>query len=113
MKEITVDLGGKVLGRACVEIANVLIGKNDPTYAPNVLPDVFVVIKNLDKMKIEPKKLIANKYYTHSGYLGSLKEMSLGEMLEKDRLALLKTVVAGMLPKNKLRPERIKRIRVA
>ncbi|OQA51970.1 MAG: 50S ribosomal protein L13 [candidate division WS2 bacterium ADurb.Bin280] len=113
MKEITIDVKGKVLGRAAVEIASALIGKSQADYAPNIIPDVTVKVVNAKDIKIDPKKSIANKYYTHSGYLGSLKERSLGEMLERDREKLIKIVVSGMLPKNKLRSQRLKRLKVS
>lgn len=112
MKEITIDVKNMVLGRAAVEIANALIGKSSAEYSPNIIPDVVVKVINLDAIKIDPKKAIANKYYTHSGYLGSLKERSLGEMFERDKEKLLKLVVSGMLPKNKLRSQRLKRLKV-
>jgi len=113
MKEITIDLENKSLGRGAVEVANALIGKGEIDYAPNIVPNVKVVISNLEKAKIDAKKLFGKKYYTHSGYLGSLKESTLGQMWEKDSFALFIKIVRGMLPKNKLTVERIKRIKVA
>lgn len=113
MKEVKLDLKNKPLGRAAVEVANVLIGKDQVDYAPNKIPEVFVVLQNLEEVSLDPKKLFNEKYYSHSGYLGSLKEMTLEKMWDKDKLALFKKVVMGMLPKNKLAAERIKRIRVS
>lgn len=113
MKEIIVELEGKSLGRAAVEVANALIGKSEVNYAPNSIPDVSVTLKNIDKMKLDAKKLVDKKYYTHSGYLGSLKEANLEQMWKKDSLALFIKIVKGMLPKNKLIGERVKRIQVS
>lgn len=113
MKEIIIDLDGKSLGRAAVEVANALIGKGEIDYAPNIVPDVSVIIKNMEKAKLDGKKIFSKKYYKHSGYLGSLKESTLGQMWEKDSFELFKKIVRGMLPKNKLTIERIKRIKVA
>lgn len=110
MKEIVIDLKGKTLGRAAVEVANILIGKNEEDYASNKLPDVVVKIKNLALLKLDAKKMINNRYYTHSGYLGSLKEFSLQDMWDKDPFALFSKVVSGMLPKNKLQSRRIKKL---
>lgn len=113
MTEIKIDLSGKPMGRAAVEVANALIGKGEETYAPNIVPDIRVTIENLDKIKLDAKKLFNKKYYSHSGYLGSLKESTLAQMWEKDSFGLFVRVVKGMLPKNKLTVERIKRIKVA
>lgn len=113
MREVIVDLKGKPLGRAAVEVANALIGKGEVNYAPNIIPDVKVVLTNLESASLDAKKLFNKKYYSHSGYLGSLKEATLKEMWEKDALALFIKVVRGMLPKNKLTSERIKRIQVS
>lgn len=113
MKEIIIDLSNKSLGRGAVEVANALIGKAELDYAPNRVPDVKVVVQNLEKVKLDAKKLFSKKYYTHSGYLGSLKESTLEQMWEKDSFALFIKIVRGMLPKNKLTVERIKRIKVA
>lgn len=113
MKDVKIDLTGKSLGRGAVEVAKILIGKNDENYAPNIIPDVSVTLENIDKIKLDSRKLVNEKYYTHSGYLGSLKEKTLQQMWDEDKIALFKKVVKGMLPKNKLTTERIKRIKVA
>jgi hypothetical protein len=63
MREIKIDLSGKSLGRAAVEVANALIGKGEVTYAPNIVPDVKVTIENLDQIKLDAKKLFNKKYY--------------------------------------------------
>ena len=71
----------------------------------------FVVVKNADKIKITGKKFKQKKYYHHTGYLGGIKEETLKKVFDKDPSEVLKRAVWGMLPKNKLRAKRIKRLK--
>ena len=111
IKEYTLDATGKKLGRLATEIAVLLIGKNEPEYRANVLPDVKVVITSVDKLDIDHKKATTKKYLRYSGYPGGLREETLEEMKGKKGLEeVLKKAVYGMLPINKLRKERIKNL---
>jgi len=107
----TIDAEGKVLGRLATEIAILLRGKHKPTFAPNKDMGDFVVVKNTGKIKITGRKLEQKKYYRHSGYLGHLKEIPLKKVFEEDPGKVLEIAVFGMLPKNKLRAEQIKRLK--
>ena len=106
-----IDATNKVLGRLAVEIAILLRGKNKPDFVPYKDMGDFVMVNNVDKIKVTGKKLDQKKYYRHSGYLGHLKEIPLRKVFEKDAGEALKRAVFGMLPNNKLRKEQIKRLK--
>lgn len=108
----TIDATGKVLGRLAVEVALLLRGKNKTEFAPYKDAGDNVIVKNVEKIKFTGKKPAQKKYYRHSGYLGGLKETTLEKMLEKSPAEVLKKAVMGMLPKNKLRPDMIKRLKI-
>ncbi len=110
-KTHTIDATGKVLGRLATEVAILLRGKHKPDFFPHKDMGDFVVIKHVDKIKFTGKKLKKKKYYRHSGYLGSLKEIPLEKLFERNPAEVLKRAVWGMLPKNKLRPLQIKRLK--
>lgn len=106
-----IDAKGKSLGRIASEIAILLQGKNKPQYLPYKDEGDTVIVKNVDKIQITGKKIEQKKYYSHSGYPGALKEISLKEKFRKDPKWVLKKAVYGMLPKNKLRKRFIKRLK--
>jgi len=107
-----VDATGKTLGRLASEIAKILMGKHKPTYTPHVDGGDFVVVVNAEKIHATGKKLDKKIYYRHTGYPGGLKETTLREMLQKKPEEVIKLAVRGMLPKNKLRDRRMKRLKV-
>ncbi len=107
----TIDATGKILGRLATEIAVLLRGKYKPEFVPYKDMGDFVVVKNVDKIKVTGKKIEKKKYYRHSGYLGGLKEIPLKKLFEKNPAEVLRKAVWGMLPNNKLRPEQIKRLK--
>ncbi len=107
-----VDATGKTLGRLASEIAKILMGKNKPTYTPHVDGGDFVVVINAEKIFVTGKKLNQKIYYRHTGYFGHLKETTLKEMLEKKPEEVIRLAVKGMLPKNRLRDRRLKRLKV-
>jgi large subunit ribosomal protein L13 len=106
-----IDAAGKVLGRLASQIAILLMGKQKPDYDPSKDMGDFVVVKNVNKIKISGKKLEKEKYYRHSGYLGGLKEIPIKKIFQEKPEFLLKKAVYGMLPKNKLRKRMIKRLK--
>lgn len=109
--EYTIDAKNKKLGRLASEIAVILQGKNSPHYEPRLVGDDSVIVKNIDKIVIDSKKLIQKKYYRHTTQIGHLKEQTLGSMLEKKGPAeVLRKVVREMLPENKLRVKRMKKL---
>ncbi len=101
-KWYVVDAEGQVLGRVASQVANILRGKNKPTYTPNLDTGDFVIIVNAAKVVLTGKKLDQKVYYRHSGYAGGLKETKYRKLLaEKPEFALRRAVV-GMLPKGPL-----------
>lgn len=111
-KWYVVDAAGVPLGRLASRVAAVLRGKNKPTYTPNVDTGDFVIVINTDKAVLTGKKL-ENKFYRyHTGYIGGLKEISYKKMMaEKSDLAVYEAV-RGMLPKNSLGRDMLKKLKV-
>ena len=111
-KWYVVDAAGVPMGRLASRVASVLRGKNKPTYTPNVDTGDFVIIINTDKAVLTGKKL-ENKFYRyHTGYIGGLKEISYKKMMaEKSDLAVYEAV-KGMLPKNSLGRQMLKKLKV-
>ncbi len=111
-KWYVVDAAGVPLGRLASCVASVLRGKNKPTYTPNVDTGDFVIVINTDKTVLTGKKL-ENKFYRyHTGYIGGLKEISYKKMMaEKSDLAVYEAV-KGMLPKNSLGRQMLKKLKV-
>lgn len=97
-----VDATDKTVGRMASEIAKVLRGKNKPEFTPHTDTGDFVVVINTDKVKFSGNKWNDQKYYKHTGYFGSLKEITAAKQLEKDSTFIIKEAVRGMLPKNTL-----------
>ena len=107
-----IDATSKVLGRLASEIAVLLRGKHKPNFVPYQDVGDFVVVKNIDKIRITGKKMEKKKYYRHTGYLGGLKVTSLEKLFAKNPAEVLKRAVWGMLPRNKLRSKQIKRLKI-
>lgn len=101
-KWYVVDAAGKTLGRISTEIAKILRGKNKPTFTPHVDTGDFVIVINSEKVEMTGEKWQNEKFYSHSRYFGSLKELSAAQMRDKDPAKVIEEAVAGMLPKNKL-----------
>lgn len=97
-----VDATDKTLGRLATQIAQVIRGKNKPTFTPNADTGDFVVVVNAEKVRMTGQKLELKKYYRHSRYFGGLKEFSAKEMLERSPEHIMREAVKGMLPKTKL-----------
>lgn len=109
---ITIDATGKSLGRLASRIAFLLQDKHLSHYAPNKEGETIVQVKNLAKIQFPEPKLRTKVYYRHTPYLGHLKEISLAKMWKEDPAKVLRKAVRGMLPKNKLRDRRMKRLSV-
>ena len=107
-----IDAEKMPLGKLAVVIADKLIGKSKVTYTPHIDNGDYVVVINAKNLVVTGNKLVDKKYYRHSGYPGGLKELRLEEIIEKDPSRAIKEAVKGMLPKNKLAAERMKRLRV-
>jgi len=111
-KWYVVDAEGKNLGRLASEIAKVLRGKNKPIYTSFVDTGDYVIVINADKIAVTGKKMDQKKYYHHSGYVGGLKEITLKKLLETKPEAVITHAVKGMLPKNTLGRNMIKKLHV-
>ncbi|MBD90798.1 MAG: 50S ribosomal protein L13 [Deltaproteobacteria bacterium] len=109
---LLVDLEGATLGRVASRVAAVLRGKHKPTFTPNADCGDFVVVINADKVKLSGNKMQDKIYYSHSGYLGGLKEMRAEEMLEKHPERLIEKAVKGMLPRGPLGRQQFKKLYV-
>jgi len=107
-----IDAKGKTLGRLASQIAKILQGKHKPDYDPSKEGEEVVEVINVKEMKISGKKFKNKLYFFHSGYLGHEKKIPLEKIWEKDPGRVLKMAVYGMLPKNKLRKKRIKRLKI-
>jgi large subunit ribosomal protein L13 len=111
-KWYVVDAAGVVLGRLASKVAAILRGKNKPTFTPNVDTGDFVIVINTDKVVLTGKKLEDKFYRYHTGYIGGLKEISYKKMMaEKSDLAVYEAV-KGMLPKNSLGRQMLKKLKV-
>ncbi len=111
-EEIILDATNKSLGRLATEISYYLQGKHRADYDPSKDQEIFVLVKNLDKVKFTGRKFDKKIITKHTGYLGHVKEIPLKLLWEKNKLKLLQLVVSKMLPKNKLRKSRLKRIKI-
>ena len=109
-KVITVDATRKPIGRLATEVATIVRGKTLPSFAPNRIPAVSVVIENIDKMKITEEKLTKNVFYRTSGYPGSLKKITWKKLYDKSPQTLFLKVIRNMLPHNTLRKTLLKKI---
>ncbi len=110
MTEYTIDATNKILGRLASEIAILLRGKNRPDFDPAKFSGERVTIVNTDRVRVTGRKETQKLYRRHSGFHGGLKEESLGRVRARDSRLLVSRAVAGMLPKNRLRPRFMKNL---
>lgn len=109
---ILIDATDANLGRLSTEIAKYLIGKYKPTYTPHIDGGDYVVVVNAEKVPVSGNKELAKYYYRHSGYPGGIRDARLEEVREKTPELVIELAVKGMLPKNKLAAERMKRLKI-
>jgi large subunit ribosomal protein L13 len=109
---IKLDAKDQSMGRIASKIAVCLMGKNNPNYQQHTDTGNIVEVENAAQMKFTGKKLENKKYYRHTGYVGNLKTIKLKELFPAKADLLLKKCVMGMLPKNRLRSEMIKRLKI-
>ena len=111
-KWYVVDAKDLVLGRMASRIASYLRGKHKPVFTPNVDTGDFVIVVNAEKVKVTGNKLTDKIYYTHTGFIGGLKEKTLKDRLAAKPEDVITDAVWGMLPKNRLGREMIKKLKV-
>ncbi len=97
-----IDAEGQILGRLASHIAALLQGKHKPTYSPHLDMGDFVIVINATKVRVTGNKVEDKIYYRHTGYMGGLKETTLGEMLQRKPERVIELAVRGMLPRNNL-----------
>jgi large subunit ribosomal protein L13 len=107
-----IDATDVVLGRLAVQTANLLRGKHKSMFAPNVDTGDFVIIVNASKVALSGDKKTKKMAYRHSGYPGGLSATPIGELLEKDARQAIEKAVWGMLPKNRLGRQMLKKLKV-
>ncbi|MBC8312742.1 MAG: 50S ribosomal protein L13 [Candidatus Cloacimonetes bacterium] len=107
-----IDASNKVLGRLSTQIAELLSGKHKPTYTPFFDMGDFVVVINAKKIKLTGNKTENKTYKKYSGYPSGLKISSYEKFTENDSTKVLYHAVNGMLPKNKLRKNMLKRLKI-
>lgn len=109
---LLVDLEGKTLGRVASEIARILRGKNKPQFTPHADIGDFVVAINAEKVRLTGNKGSDKRYYRHSGHPGGLRSFSADEMLARKPGEVLRLAVRGMLPKNTLGRQLLRKLKI-
>lgn len=108
-----VDAKDKVLGRLATKVAILLMGKDNATFGPSVDAKTNVIVINAEQIKLTGNKLTGKKYHRHSGYLGSVKTTTPESILAGSQPhQVLEKAIHGMLPKNKLRPVMMERLKL-
>jgi large subunit ribosomal protein L13 len=111
-KWYVVDADGKVLGRLASQVAAILRGKNKPIYTPHVDTGDYVIITNADKIVLTGKKLDNKKNYSHSGFIGGLKEVTYRELIEKKPEFAIYEAIRRMMPKGPLGRKMLKKVKI-
>ena len=112
-KSYTIDASGRALGRVATEVASIVLGKASAQYVQNEVLPVSVTVVNASKMKLHEKR-VAQKDFTHyTGSPGGLRHTSMQKMIDtKGITEVLRKAIDGMIPRNKLRKERMKRVTI-
>lgn len=106
------DASNQALGRLAARVARILIGKDKPAYTPHLDCGDHVVVVNAEKIRLTGNKIDQKVYRSHSGYPGGLKEVPVRRLLPNRADWVIREAVLGMLPKNKLRARRARKLRV-
>ena len=109
---LVVDATGKTLGRLATQIADRLRGKGKPQYTPHVDTGDFVVVVNAEKVSVTGNKRQEKRYYRHSGYPGGIRSRTLEEMLDRRPEEVLRLAVKGMLPRNRLGRQQLRKLKI-
>jgi len=111
-KWYVVDAKDAILGRLATKIATYLRGKNKPVFTPNVDTGDFIIVINADKVRLTGRKLDDKVYYHHTGYIGGIKAQTARSMMGKQPEKIIEKAVWGMLPKNTLGKQMLKKLKV-
>ena len=107
-----IDADGQTIGRLATRIATVLRGKHKATFTPHVDGGDYVIVLNADKIVFTGKKLDQKNYYKYSGYMGGLRSWTARELLNTYPERIVESAVKGMLPKNRLARQMIKKLKI-
>jgi len=107
-----IDAAGQVLGRLATQVARLLMGKHKPIFTRNLDTGDYVVVINVDKVRVTGNKAKQKVYYRHSGYPGGLKTISYDKLMETDPTRVIEHAVKGMLPHTRLGASMMKKLRV-
>ncbi|MDP2693018.1 MAG: 50S ribosomal protein L13 [bacterium] len=108
-----IDATGRAVGRIATEVAMILRGKNKPDFTPHIDSGNFVTVNNASQVKFTGKKLVQKDYHHHTMYPGGLKTKSMKKVFDENPTEVIKRAVYGMLPKNRLRSEMMKRLTIS
>jgi large subunit ribosomal protein L13 len=109
---LLVDASGKTLGRLATQIADALRGKRKPEYTPHIDTGDFVVVVNAERIRVTGNKRHDKLYHRHSGYPGGLRSRTLEEMLARRPEEVIRLAVKGMLPRNRLGRQQLRKLKV-
>jgi len=109
---VVVDVKGKILGRVANQIADMLRGKNKPTYSKHLAGGDYVIVINAEQIKLTGKKMTDKEYNSHSRFPGGLKTTTPEELLRDKPEEIIRHAVAGMIPQNKLKKLILKRLKI-
>lgn len=109
---LVVDASGQTLGRLATQIADTLRGKLKPEYTPHCDVGDFVIVVNAERIAVTGKKREEKLYYRHSGYPGGLRTRTLNDMLERQPEEVIRKAVKGMLPRNRLARQQLRKLKV-
>ena len=107
-----IDAAEAPVGRLATVAATLLTGKGKPSFTKHIDCGDFVIVINTDNLVVTGKKMEDKKYYTHSGFPGGLTEIKLRHQMDKDSTKVITHAIRGMLPVNKLRDDRLARLKV-
>jgi len=109
---LVVDASGKTLGRLATQIADTLRGKRKPEYTPHCDVGDFVIVVNAEKVSVTGNKRQEKRYYRHSGFPGGLRSRTFEEMIERRPEEVLRLAVKGMLPRNRLGRQQLRKLKI-
>lgn len=107
-----IDASQNSIGRIATVVARLLTGKHKPSFTNHIDCGDYVIVINTDNLKTSGHKIDQKIYYRHSEFPGNLKQTTLSEKTIKNSTTVIESAVSGMLPKNKLKPERLKRLKI-
>lgn len=110
--QVIIDATGKSPGRVATEAVRVLMGKTDPSWAPNRAGETVVVVVHAENLRITPVKLRTKVYRTHAGGPGGLREVPLKRIAADRPEEVLRHAISGMLPSNRLHAKAMRRLRI-